>query len=545
MKALRNSFLCLILLCGAMVLGAQAPQWQWAVRAGGDYVDIGYSIAIDSQDNLYITGLISGTATFGNHILTRMGGFVAKLDPSGNWLWAVQAGGTGYEEGYDIAVDGSGNAYVTGLFQNTATFGSHILTSRGGNDIFIAKLDASGNWLWAVRAGGTIYDMGYGITLDGSGNAYVTGSFGGTATFGSHTLTTNGYYGTFVAKLDPSGNWIWVIQAEGMDDNGYDIAVDGVGNTYVIGIFGDTTTFGSHTLTEIGSYNIYVAKLDTSGNWLWAAQVEGTDWDEGYGIAVDSSGNAYVTGYFFRTASFGNPDNMLSGIIDIFVARLGPHDFWDWAVKAGGINSDRGYSIVLDGSGNAYVTGEFQNTATFGNHTLTATGDDREDIFVAKLNPSGNWLWAVQAGGTNCDKGYGIALDGAGNAYVTGCFKDTAFFGSHSLTASGQNDVFVAKLGSGTPVEDELAPQALARLHNAYPNPLGRGASALIKADIPERTSGTLSIFNLRGQVVARYKLGPGSQQISFSGEGLPAGVYLYSLQCGDYRETRKLVLMK
>ncbi|HNZ07382.1 MAG TPA: T9SS type A sorting domain-containing protein, partial [Candidatus Cloacimonadota bacterium] len=92
---------------------------------------------------------------------------------------------------------------------------------------------------------------------------------------------------------------------------------------------------------------------------------------------------------------------------------------------------------------------------------------------------------------------------------------------------------------------DELAPQAIARLHNAYPNPLSRSASALIKADIPERSTGTLSIFNLRGQMVASHKLGPGSRQISFSGEGLPAGVYLYSLQCGEYRETRKLVLIK
>ena len=106
-------------------------------------------------------------------------------------------------------------------------------------------------------------------------------------------------------------------------------------------------------------------------------------------------------------------------------------------------------------------------------------------------------------------------------------------------------DLFVAKLQSPTPVEDELAPQAIARLHNAYPNPLGRSASAMIKADIPERFTGTLSIFNLRGQLLSRQRLSKGSHEISFSGEGLPAGVYLYSLQCGDYQETKKLVLIK
>ena len=129
-------------------------------------------------------------------------------------------------------------------------------------------------------------------------------------------------------------------------------------------------------------------------------------------------------------------------------------------------------------------------------------------------------------------------MDGA-CACVTGYFYETATFGSHTLTASFaefDTDIFVAKLGNGTPVEDELAPQALARLHNAYPNPLGRGGRALIKAEIPERSTATLNIFNLRGQVVARHKLGSGSQQFLQRGRA-SRGVYLYSLQCGDYQK--------
>ena len=372
MKALNSLTMCLILLCGAVVLGALEPQWQWTVNAGGIAMDYPNSIAVDSQGNQYITGRFEYTATFGSHTLTAIEGeedygkyntdlFVAKLDPSGNWLWAVQAGGTGYEEGFGIAVDGAGNAYVTGFFGGTATFGSLTLTASEENEIFAAKLDPSGNWLWAVQAGGADADEGHGITVDGAGNAWVTGFFRGTATFGSHTLTA-------------------------------------------------------------------------------------------------SSGS---------------------------------------------------------------------------------------DIFVAKLDPDGNWLWTVQAGGNHSDISCGIALDGCGNACVAGNFYDNTNFGNHALTSIGYMDLFVAKLQSPTPVEDELAPQAIARLHNAYPNPLGRSASAMIKADIPERSIGTLSIFNLRGQMVARHKLNSGTQQITFSGEGLPAGVYLYSLQCGDYQETKKLVLIK
>ncbi|HQK29581.1 MAG TPA: T9SS type A sorting domain-containing protein [Candidatus Syntrophosphaera sp.] len=158
------------------------------------------------------------------------------------------------------------------------------------------------------------------------------------------------------------------------------------------------------------------------------------------------------------------------------------------------------------------------------------------------------WQWATGAEGTGWDRAYGIALDGEGNACVTGCFEGTAAFSNHTLTANGgyvDTDIFVAKLGNVTPVDDVLAPEAVARLHDAWPNPLSRGRSAFIKADITERSKGTLSVFNQRGQSVARHELGPGTHQIPFSGDGLPAGVYLYSLQCGAYRETKKLVLLK
>ena len=491
MKTVPSFFLYFVLLCGATVLTAQAPQWLWAVGAGGTGGDAGESIEIDSQGNQYVTGYFSDTVTFGSQTLSSNGDldiFVAKLDPSGNWLWAAQAGGTDRDCGFDISLDSAGNAYVVGYFKYAATFGNHTLTANGywSSDIFVAKLDPNGNWIWAVNAGGTEYDVGFGIALDGAGNAWVTGYFGGTATFGNVTLTTNGYYDIFVAKLDSSGNWLWAVKAGGTEsDEGTNIIVDGMGNAWVTGYFGDTTTFGSQTLTSSGSDDIFVAKLDSSGNWIWA-------------------------------------------------------------VQAGGISIDRGYDIVVDGEGNAWVTGHFYGTATFGSHTLTASGGAYDgDMFAAKLDPSGNWLWAAQAGGISNQGGNGIVVDGAGNAYVTGYFGGTTNFGSQTVTSSGGNDIFVAKLGNVTSIEDVLAPEAVARLHDAWPNPLNRGACALIKADITERSKGILSIFNLRGQSVARYELGPGTHQISLSGEKLPAGVYLYSLQCGAFRETKKLVLLK
>ena len=412
MKTIQNLFLALVLLCGAAVLSAQTPDWSWAVGAGGTDMDSGLSIATDSQ----------------------------------------------------------GNQYVTGGFADTATFGSHTLTASGGNDIFVAKLDPSGNWIWAVKAGGIGYDRGNNITLDGTGNAYVTGYFADTATFGSHTLTAGGStYNTniFVAKLDPNGNWLQAVQAEGASSgSGTDIVLDIAGNAYVTGTFYGTATFGSHTLTADGSGygDIFVAKLNASGNWLWAVKAGGTGGDEGRGIALDGADNTYVTGSFRGTATFGNYTFTATGLDDLFVAKLNPSGNWIWAVRAGASDDEHvmGNGIAVDGAGNAWVTGCFEGIATFGSHILTASGGELDtDVFAAKLDPSGNWIWAVKAGGTEWDRGNGIAVDGAGNTYLTGEFQDTATFGSHTLTSNGFYDIFVVRIGATTSAGIPIAPENL------------------------------------------------------------------------------------
>ena len=254
------------------------------------------------------------------------------------WLWAKKAGGTSSENGLSIATDSSGNSYVIGGFWETASFGSIILESNGNADIFVAKLDSSGNWLWATKAGGNDRDYGYDIAIDSSGNSYVTGFFNGTASFGGTTLTSSGQEDIFVAKLDSNGNWLWAKQAGGTSSvaYGYSIATDSSGNSYVTGYFGETASFGSITLTSIGSWDIFVAKLDSNGNWLGAIKAGGTIWDWGQSIAIDSEGNSYVTGFFEGSASFGNITLTSSGSSDIFVAKAYiPYDSNDIVVVEG------------------------------------------------------------------------------------------------------------------------------------------------------------------------------------------------------------------
>jgi hypothetical protein len=203
--------------------------------------------------------------------------------------------------------------------------------SNGFYDLFIAKLSSSGTWQWVVKAGGPGgYDFGSGIAVDSSGNAYVTGAFQETATFGSTNLVSNGGYDTFITKLSSSGSWQWAVNVGDPDGSalGSGIAVDSSGNAYVTGIFAETATFGSTSLVSNGFYDLFIAKLSSSGNWQWAVNVGGPDGYAGAsGIAVDSSGNAYVTGSFEETATFGSTSLVSNGGGEIFIAKLNlPND---------------------------------------------------------------------------------------------------------------------------------------------------------------------------------------------------------------------------
>ncbi len=390
---------------------ARAQDYAWAKRMGGTGGDVARSVVVDASGNVYTTGAFNGTVDFdpgaGTANLTSAGVddvFVSKLDASGNYLWAKRMGGTGSDVARSVVVDASGNVYTTGAFNGTVDFdpgaGTANLTSAGGEDIFVSKLNASGNHLWAKRMGGTTGEAGYGIAVDASGNVYTTGYFLGTADFdpgaGTANLTSAGVDDVFVSKLDASGNYLW---AKGMGgtsiDIGYGIAVDASGNVYTTGSFNGTVDFdpgaGTANLTSAGGDDVFVSKLNASGNYLWAKRMGGTSIDIGYGIAVDASGNVYTTGSFIGTVDFD------------------------------------------PGAGTA---------------NLTSAGG--EDIFVSKLDASGNHLWAKRMGGTSVDIGYGIAVDAAGNVYTTGYFFFTVDFDPGASTANlisaGIGDIFVSKL---------------------------------------------------------------------------------------------------
>ncbi|MBI2424602.1 MAG: SBBP repeat-containing protein [Candidatus Hydrogenedentes bacterium] len=469
-----------VLAAAAMMVAVaspgQAQDFGWASQLGGSSFDQGYSIAVDSPGNVYTTGAFNGTVDFdpgaGTANLSSAGSadiFVSKLDSTGAFVWARQLGGTSGDSAKSIAVDSSGNVYTTGRFYGTADFdpgaGTANLTSAGDRDIFVSKLDSTGAFVWARRLGGTGEDEGYSIAVDSSGNVCTTGYFAGTTDFdpgaGTANLNSAGGADIFVSKLDSTGAFVWARQLGGTSNNqGNSIAVDTSGNVYTTGYFQLTADFdpgaGTFNLSSASSVDIFVSKLDSTGAFVWAGQLGGTSGDEGYSIAVDTSGNVYTTGSFQGTADFdpgtGAANLSSAGGDNIFVSKLDSTGAFVWARQLGGTGSERGFSIAVDSSGNVYTTGYFYGTVDFdpGAGTFNLSSGSSDDFFVSKLDSTGAFVWAIQFHGTSFGQSQSIAVDSSGNVYTTGYFYGTADFdpgaGTANLTSAGYNDIFVSKL---------------------------------------------------------------------------------------------------
>ncbi|MDD3235233.1 MAG: SBBP repeat-containing protein, partial [Candidatus Cloacimonetes bacterium] len=522
MKSLKVFFLFVVLLSVFGGVVAQTPEWAWANKAGNNFADGALSSATDSNGNTYVTGHFTGyNVSFGATLLSTPDNytdiFVAKLDNAGNWLWAKRAGGSYNQRGECIAVDSDGNVYITGIFEISATFGDINLSDIGSTNIFVAKLDSAGNWLWAKGAGSMAnWNYGLGIAVDNAANVYVTGSFQLSVAFGANTLICTGDKDIFVAKLDSTGNWLWAKSADGEGGSGggdgRSIAVDSNSNVYLTGSIHEKVYFGSIILgssTGNTEDNIFVAKLDSAGNWLWAKDAGGSAWDYSCGIALDGTGNCYVTGYFWGDAYFGGITITSLGQTDIFVAKLDSAGNWLWAQRAGGTlnyDYDEGSDIAVDSVGNVYFTGYFSGTsASFGSNSLTSNGT--KDSFVAKLDSGGNWIWAKGVGGIGEDKGNGIALDSNNNIYVSGHFAGTnVAFDAITLTSNGhtgqygQADIFVAKLGSGVDVSDDLNPPVIAITMSASPNPFKQGTTLNIAMDKTNSQDLRVVLYDIKGR---------------------------------------------
>jgi uncharacterized repeat protein (TIGR01451 family) len=420
------------------------PTLEWnTFLGGGGGTNTGNSIAVDGSGNVYVIG--QSDATWGSPVRAYVGGyygdaFVAKFNSSGTLLWNTFLGSSSYNGDYGngIAVDGSGNVYVTG--QSDATWGTPVIAHSGNFDAFVAKLNGStGVLVWNSFLGGSDWDEGNGIAVDGSSNVYVTGS--SQAEWGSPVITHSGGGSTdaFAAKLNSDGTLAWnsFLGSSG-EDIGNGIAIDGSSNVYVAGY--SNATWGTPVRPHSGGQDAFAAKLDNSGNLTWNSFLGSSSWDQGRGVAVDGSSNVYVTGY--SNATWGTPVSAHTDGQDAFAAKLNSSGALTWNTFFGGDTATTyNTAIAVDDAGNVYVTGS--SYATWGSPVRAYTA--YFDAFVARLNgTTGALVWNTFLGSSDFDYGSGIAVDGQSSIYLAG--NSSATWGSPVRAYRGGNNGFVVKM---------------------------------------------------------------------------------------------------
>jgi len=434
---------------------------------------------------------------------------------AGPGFWAVSAGGPG-PDGARLVVDKQGNTILAGEFRDTAFFGTTTVTATapGVSSPFVAKLSPEGSFLWAIAADvvcdyppepdilvqrtiGILFGL-VGLGVDGAGNIYVAAPFTGSGAFGSIRFASKGATDLVVAKLSPEGEVRWAVSAGGAgDDVPVALAVDPAGNVTVTGYFAGHAAFGGVQLAAKGASDIFVARLDTAGNIVWAAQAGGhlpsAPVELGSAIALDAAGNAYVGGQLVGTATFGSHtiatdapghsgfvakldpagtflwaaevapkepwwrwisaialdasgNSYLAGAVGpcaAAVAKLDPSGKPVWLRRASGDGPSWANGIVVDSAGRATISATFAGTTGLGEVQLTSQGN--RDVLLAQLDAAGHVVAADQAGGYRLDNTCGLAADSDGNLHVGGYFHDTAVFGGATLTSRGHMDIFVWK----------------------------------------------------------------------------------------------------
>lgn len=471
------AILVLSVVAGAAVRPSAAVSSS-AVDASAIFGGTGYEMGLgvtDEQGNTYVAG---GTESSDFPVSSeaaqaRYAGagdaFVAKISPEGMVVYATYLGGSGLDEARGVAVDPAGNVWVAGYTESDdfPTRGAAETSPGGSGDAFIVRLAADGSLQGSTLFGGDGVDGALALTLDGSGNAYVTGETSGVdfpTTTGGYDQTPNGDFDAFATKFSPSAAILYSTLLGGPGfDHALALTVDSTGSAYITGKAseGFPVTPGAYDTTQNGDYDMFVAKLTPSGSALaYSTYVGGDSWDEGLGIATDGNGNAYFTGNV-QSANYpvtpGAVGGALKGWVGAAATKLNPAgSALVYSGVIGGSQWDEGDALAVDSTGAAYIAGhqgspDFPTTAG----AFDTTFGGGVDGFLAKVDPTGSRLmYSTFVGGAGWDGAMAMSIDDAGRAYLTGATTSTNFPGTLVAGSGGGFDVFATTIDTGATAPD-------------------------------------------------------------------------------------------
>jgi len=367
---------------------------EWIAQIGTTEDDYSRSVAVDASGNVYLSGTTEGD--LGGPSAGGSDAFLTKFDPDGGELWTTQIGSSSNDSSSSVAVDKWGNIYIGGT-----TGGNLGGTNAGSRDAFLSKFDSDGNVLWKTQIGTSSPDVCTSVAVDNSGNAFVSGWIQGTI-YGRNPWEDD----AFLSKFDPDGNKVRTIRISSADsfDHGKCVTVDASQNVY----FGGSTK-GDLGGRNSGFFDAFLIKFGSNGGEDWRTQFGTSTWDHIWSVAVDASGNAYVSGY--TGGDLSGPH--AGGYDDAFLSKFDSGGNQLWTKQIGTRGSDVSQSVAVDASGNAYIGG-------WTGGDLGGSSAGSYDAFLWKFDPDGNEVWTTQIGTSSEDRSYSVVLDASGNVYISG-----------------------------------------------------------------------------------------------------------------------------
>jgi hypothetical protein len=451
------------------------PTLSWGTYFGGSDYDNGNEVKTDGAGNVYLfgeTNSYSGIATTGAYQTSNSGSqdaFLAKFDAKGNLKWATYYGGSDFEYGLGLAVDKTGNSFITGFTNSAsgiATSGAYQSSLNGSNDAFLAKFDTKGNLKWGTYYGGSDFDDGFAITLDNADNVYFTGitTSSSLATTGAYQTSFGGSSDAFICKFSSSGALVWFTYFGGSDnDKGLDLTLDNKGSIYLSGLTASTNgiaTSGAYQASFTGrSYfgDGYLAKFDTLGTKLsWGTYTGGA---EAYCVGFDAANNVYISGSTTSSsgiATIGAYQTVFGGNKDVFIAKFTSAGNIKWATYYGDTMDDYCTGMAVDPDGTVYLSGQTSSSSKFATPgAFQSSNAGGKDAFLAVFGTNGTRKYGTYYGGSGDDKtNYGqggtLCKDIYGNVYITGYTDSSsglATSGAYQSSNGGWNDAFLAKFG--------------------------------------------------------------------------------------------------
>jgi hypothetical protein len=563
------SFFAIILFL-SFFTASYAQNWDFTLREGGQSSESANATAFDSKGNVYVIGAFEGEITLNDKKtkLKSKGGkdiFLAKYDTQGELVWARRAGGINSDIGYGIAINSKDEVCITGHFSLEADFSSLSLTNNTGfTSIFIAQYDEQGNLKWVEEiVNSKIYlqgSEGRGIAFDKEDNIFVTGALCVKKNNQNEELN-NRYLDFFIAKYSTYENGSKVSMkslksagGEFVNDTGYGITVD-KNNVYFTGIYkGKMKLFGKEMGTNSSSTNGFLAAFDTDLNAKWIKDFGGhAEYNHAWAVDTDSEGNIYMAGRIESGSTLDGTAIYTVGNSDILLTKYDKEGNLIWFRLAGGTGWDVAHALTINENDEIYIAGIFEGRASFGSKTLYSNGG--WDGFVALYDTEGNAKEAYQVGADGNDTFYGLNSSKEGKLALVGRSESYSLsINGKTLSTKGNSDALILAItnsentttnSDNNNLDDDEIKNFTPLIH---PNPTNGKLTIIFQEPIKDNT--TILIYDRIGRFIEEYKIknveiNSSKNELSLSLFHLSQGVYLIKINSNNQEYSHKIIIEK